>query len=120
MINTDHKDSIVSVTVFGEFSLADFKEFEELVLYKLKFEGPVSLFFDLRQMADFTLDVAWAEVQFSPTASNASRCLPAVSGSPGLRGYPSPLSVPICVFSRKSRKPAPGWKKSSKPVNQLA
>ncbi len=65
MINTDHKDSIVSVTVFGEFSLADFKEFEELVLYKLKFEGPVSLFFDLRQMADFTLDVAWAEVQFS-------------------------------------------------------
>ncbi len=65
MINTDHKDSIVSVTVFGEFTLADYREFEELVLYKLKFEGPVSLFFDLRQMADFTLDVAWEEIQFS-------------------------------------------------------
>lgn len=65
MINTDHKDSIVSVSVFGEFTLADYREFEELVLYKLKFEGPVSLFFDLREMAGFTVDVAWEEIQFS-------------------------------------------------------
>ena len=65
MINTDHSDCLISITVFGEFTLADFKEFEDLILYKLKFEGPVSLFIDLRQMADFTLDVAWEEIQFS-------------------------------------------------------
>lgn len=65
MINTDHQNGLVLVTVFGEFTLADFKEFEELILFKLKFEGPVSLFIDLRQMADFTVDVAWEEIRFS-------------------------------------------------------
>lgn len=65
MIVTDHQAGRVSVTVFGEFSLADYKEFEEIVNYKVKFEGPVDLYFDLRQMADFTLDVAWEELKFS-------------------------------------------------------
>lgn len=65
MIVTDHQPGRVSVTVFGEFSLADYKEFEELVNYKVQFEGPVDLYFDLRQMADFTLDVAWEELKFS-------------------------------------------------------
>jgi hypothetical protein len=65
MITTNHSGNMVSVTVFGEFTLADYKEFEELVNYKVKFEGPVNLFFDLRQMAGFTFDVAWEEIQFS-------------------------------------------------------
>lgn len=65
MINTDHQGNMVSVAVFGEFTLNDYQEFQELVRYKLKFEGPVSLFFDLRQMASFTLDVAWEEIRFS-------------------------------------------------------
>ncbi|MFN8570334.1 MAG: STAS/SEC14 domain-containing protein, partial [Kouleothrix sp.] len=62
MIVTDHQDGLVTVTVYGEFSLADYKEFEELVNYKVKFEGVVNLLFDLRQMADFTLDMAWEEI----------------------------------------------------------
>lgn len=65
MIVTDHQPGRVSVTVFGEFTLADYKEFEEVINYKVKFEGPVDLYFDLRQMADFTLDVAWEEIKFS-------------------------------------------------------
>ena len=65
MITTNHSGNMVSVTVFGEFTLEDYKEFEELVNYKVKFEGPVNLFFDLRQMAGFTFDVAWEEIQFS-------------------------------------------------------
>ena len=65
MIVTDHKDNLVTVTVYGEFSLADYKEFEELVNYKVRFQGPVNLLFDLRQMADFTLDMAWEEIKFS-------------------------------------------------------
>lgn len=70
MIVTDHQPSRVSVTVYGEFSLADYKEFEQLVNFKVKFEGPVDLFFDLRQMGDFTLDVAWEELMFSRTHAN--------------------------------------------------
>lgn len=70
MIVTDHKDKLVTVAVYGEFTLADYKEFEELVNYKVRFEGPVNLLFDLRQMADFTLDMAWEEIKFSRAHSH--------------------------------------------------
>ncbi len=65
MITIDHGPKLVALAVFGEFTLADYKEFEELVNYKIKFEGPVNLLFDLREMAGFTLDVAWEEIKFS-------------------------------------------------------
>lgn len=65
MITTDIQPSRISIVVFGEFSIADFKEFEEQVIQRLKIEGPLSLFVDLRQMADFTVDVAWEEIRFS-------------------------------------------------------
>ncbi|MBV2235107.1 MAG: STAS/SEC14 domain-containing protein [Sterolibacterium sp.] len=81
MINTDHRGSLVSVAVFGEFTLADYREFEELVRYKLKFEGPVSLFFDLRQMASFTLDVAWEEIRFSRQHAHDFRRIAVLTGS---------------------------------------
>ncbi len=70
MIVTDHKEKLVTVTVYGEFALADYKEFEELVNYKVRFQGPVNLLFDLRQMADFTLDMAWEEIKFSRAHSH--------------------------------------------------
>lgn len=65
MITTDHQGSLVSIAIFGEFALADFKEFEETVRHNVQFEGQVNLLVDLRQMADFTLDVAWEEIKFS-------------------------------------------------------
>ena len=65
MITTQHLNHLVEFAVFGEFTLADFKEFEELVLHEIKFSGPVNLLVDLRDMADFTLDVAWEEIRFS-------------------------------------------------------
>lgn len=65
MITIDHQDNMVAVKVFGEFTLADFKEFEDTVAYKSRFQGALNLLFDLREMADFTLDVAWEEIKFS-------------------------------------------------------
>lgn len=65
MIAIQHQDHLVEFAVLGEFTLADFKEFEELVLYKIKFSGPVNLLVDLREMLDFTIDVAWEEMRFS-------------------------------------------------------
>ena len=68
MIVTDHKDKngdrLVTVAVYGEFTLGDYKEFEEQVNYKIKFGGTVNLLFDLRQMAGFTLDMAWEDIKF--------------------------------------------------------
>ncbi len=65
MITTQHHGQLVEFAVFGEFTLADFKEFEDLVLHQIKFSGPVNLLVDLRDMADFTVDVAWEEIRFS-------------------------------------------------------
>ncbi|MBS1188331.1 MAG: hypothetical protein H6R10_123 [Rhodocyclaceae bacterium] len=81
MIVTDHQPGRVSVTVFGEFSLADYREFEEVVNYKVRFEGPVDLFFDLRQMADFTVDVAWEEIKFSRQHANDFRRIAVITDS---------------------------------------
>ena len=65
MIVTEQKPNRVGVSVYGEFTLADFQEFENAVNYKIKFEGPVDLLFDLSKMADFTLDVAWEDIKFA-------------------------------------------------------
>ena len=65
MISTENTEKMVAVTVYGEFTLADYKAYEDVVNYHIQFEGPVDLLFDLRQMAGFTLDVAWEEIKFS-------------------------------------------------------
>ena len=65
MIVIQQEPQRVIVNVYGEFTLADYKEFEDMVNYKVKFEGPVDLLFDLREMIDFTLGVAWEDIVFS-------------------------------------------------------
>ena len=70
MIVIQHQPKRVEVTVYGEFALADYKEFEEMVNSSVKFEGPVDLLFDLREMADFTLDVAWEDLVFARSHPN--------------------------------------------------
>ena len=81
MIVIDHKQNLVSVAVFGEFTLADYKEFEEVVNYKVQFEGAVDLYFDLSQMAGLTLDVAWEEVKFSRSHANDFKRVAVVTDS---------------------------------------
>jgi len=70
MIVIQHQTKRVQVNVYGEFTIADYKEFEDMVNYKVKFEGPVDLFFDLREMVDFTLDVAWEDIVFARAHPN--------------------------------------------------
>lgn len=65
MISLDIKDNQVSVTVMGQFTLDDYKEFEEAVTYGIKFRGTVNVLFDLRDMLSFSVDVAWEELKFS-------------------------------------------------------
>jgi len=65
MITTDQTDTLLAVTVLGEFTLGDFREFEELVLATTDRGGAPDLLLDLREMADFTVDMAWEEIKFS-------------------------------------------------------
>jgi len=70
MITIDNQENRVNLTVFGEFTLADYKEFEEIFNYKVRFEGPVNLFFDLRDMSGFTVYMALEEILFARAHSN--------------------------------------------------
>lgn len=65
MITIDNQESRISITVLGEFTLADFKEFEDTMLATLQADKTVELLFDLREMVSFTVDVAWEEIRFS-------------------------------------------------------
>ena len=64
MITTDHQGQLLLVNVLGEFTLADFQEFERLETASAR-AGRLKLLFDLRQMAGATIDVAWEEIKFS-------------------------------------------------------
>ena len=82
MIAIDHQEHLITVTVLGEFTLADFKEFEELVNFKVKFEGSVNLLFDLREMADYTVDMALEEIRFSRAHSDEFDRVAVITESP--------------------------------------
>lgn len=64
MITIEQTGNLVNVAVMGEFTLADFMQFEKSALSKLDAHVPVNLLFDLRAMIDYTLDVAWEEIKF--------------------------------------------------------
>jgi len=64
MIAIKTQDNLISVSVIGEFTLDDYKEFEEHVLYGIQ-SGCVNLLLDLRDMIRYTVDVAWEELRFA-------------------------------------------------------
>jgi hypothetical protein len=64
MITIEESSNLVNIAVMGEFTIADFKQFEEHALYKLATPGKVNLLFDLRGMIAYTPDVAWEEIKF--------------------------------------------------------
>lgn len=70
MIKLDAKDNQIVVTVMGQFTLDDYREFEQAVSYGVQFRGPVSVLFDLRDMLSYSVDVAWEELKFSREHKN--------------------------------------------------
>ena len=64
MITLSIDKNIITLSVLGGFTIADFKQFEEHILYEAKL-GPVNLLIDLRDMLGYSVDVAWEEIKFS-------------------------------------------------------
>lgn len=69
MITIQHSPNLIDIAVLGEFTLADFKQIEDHALSqisasKLTAASSVSLLFDLRDMIDYTIDVAMEEMKF--------------------------------------------------------
>ncbi len=72
---------LVITAVLGEFTLQDFKELENVVNHALQFHGRVNLLVDLRDMASFTLDVAWNEIRFTRQHAKDFERVALVAGS---------------------------------------
>jgi len=68
MITIEHTGTLLNIAVLGEFTIADFKQFEEQALKKLQQKSistePVNLLFDLRAMISHSVDVTWEEIVF--------------------------------------------------------
>jgi hypothetical protein len=64
MITIKQSPNLLNAAVLGEFTIADFRQFEEEALQKLHTDAPVNLLFDLRDMISYTVDVAWEELKF--------------------------------------------------------
>lgn len=82
MIAIDHKDNLVTVAALGEFTLADFNEFENLANVKLQAGGNVNLLFDLREMGGFTVDMVLEEIRFSRLHTNDFSRIAVLTNSP--------------------------------------
>lgn len=64
MIAFEQKDNRLAASIYGEFTLEDFKGLEAQVGYQLEFKGRVNLLLDVRDMVRYTIDVAWEEIKF--------------------------------------------------------
>src|SRR5580765_331559 len=65
MITVNPEPHLITVTTFGEFTLADYQEFEGAAIPALEAHRKPNLLFDLREMTGYTLDVVWEEIRFS-------------------------------------------------------
>ncbi len=70
MIKLDTNGNQIAVTVMGQFTLDDYREFEQAVGYGVQFKGAVNVLFDLRDMLSYSVDVAWEELKFSREHKN--------------------------------------------------
>lgn len=65
MITVNPEPELITVTVFADFTVADYREFEAAALAALERHRKPNLLFDLREMTGYTVDLAWEEVRFS-------------------------------------------------------
>lgn len=70
MIKLDAHHNQIAVSVMGQFTLDDYREFERAVCQGIEFEGTVNVLFDLRDMLSYSVDVAWEELKFSREHKN--------------------------------------------------
>ena len=65
MITVIPESDLITATAFGEFTLADYQEFEAAALSALNAGRKPKVLFDLNEMTGYTVDVAWEEIRFT-------------------------------------------------------
>lgn len=64
MISIREQQYGLDVALFNEFSLEDFKLFEQALLKRVQEKGKPDILLDLSELKDFTLDMALEEIRF--------------------------------------------------------
>ncbi|WP_028453775.1 STAS/SEC14 domain-containing protein [Chitinilyticum aquatile] len=64
MITVSHEDGHILAVVLGEFTVQDFRQFEEEALYDIRQQGKARMIMDLTGMAAYTIDMAVEEIRF--------------------------------------------------------
>jgi hypothetical protein len=64
MISIREQEYGLDVALFNEFTLADFKLFEQALLKRVSELGSPGVLLDLSELKDFTLDMALEELRF--------------------------------------------------------
>jgi len=65
MIAIEEVKDALEVGIYGELTLADYRQLEQAVTNELRAAPKVKMLLDVRGMTGFTLDVAWEEIKFS-------------------------------------------------------
>ena len=81
MIVIEEQNDLLKVHVYGELTLADYRELEKAVTGGLKTAPKVRLLMDLAKMAGFTVDVAWEDVKFTRAHAHDFRRVAVVTDS---------------------------------------
>ncbi|GAA5173154.1 hypothetical protein GCM10025771_00050 [Niveibacterium umoris] len=70
MITAELRDNCVEAVVFGELTLADFRQFEAQIEAAIGAGKPLRAFVDLREMAGLTLDAVIEDYRFARRHKN--------------------------------------------------
>lgn len=81
MIVIEEHNDLLKVHVYGELTLADYREFEKAVSGGLKTASKVRLLMDLTTMSGFSVDVAWEDIRFTRAHAHDFRRIAVVTDS---------------------------------------
>lgn len=65
MITTDVFDDRIEMRAFGDYSLSDCYQLEDVSTYRIRFGGPIKLLLDFRDMSRCSLDAMIEQMRFA-------------------------------------------------------
>ena len=81
MIVINENKDLLEMHVYGELTLADYRDFEAAVRRELHTAPKLKLLVDLVNMTGYTLDVVWEEIRFTRAHAHDFRRIAIVSES---------------------------------------
>jgi hypothetical protein len=81
MIAIEEDRDLLEISIYGELTLADYRQLEQAVSSELRITPKVKMLIDVRGMTGFTLDVAWEEIRYSRAHAHDFRRIAVVTSA---------------------------------------